>query len=221
MLLGNGIFANVENDETSKIWNPSEAEIVWTDGEPSGVGARIAGEITQEEFTHNSRMVITTEDYTQIIAEDGTWLFFDKRTEIDPVEGAELTTERFVSVTTEEPEEITLDGHEPFVSDYREYWPAKFDSKIAGPIIDISGNGIETLAPNTDGYFFYAGTAPSPTIITFTLTPKFEGYFISEPCNSYAHTTSNKYNTFMIESVTQQCLYFTTPNIYTSYNKAL
>ena len=154
-------------------------------------------------------------------AEDGTWLFFDKRTEIDPVEGAELTTERFVSVTTEEPEEITLEGHEPFVSDYREYWPAKFDSKIAGPIIDISGNGIETLAPNTDGFFFYAGTAPSPTIITFTLTPRFDGYYVSEPCNSYAHTTSNKYNTFIIESVTQKTLQFTTPNLYTSYNKAL
>jgi hypothetical protein len=46
MLLGNGSFANVENDTDSLTWNPSETEIVWTYGEPSGVGARIYGEIT-------------------------------------------------------------------------------------------------------------------------------------------------------------------------------
>lgn len=98
---------------------------------------------------------------------------------------------------------------------------------IAGAIVNADGNGIDTLSSETPAYFYYSGTAPSPTIISFTLTPKFdeeggqEGYYISEPCNSYASTTESKYNTFTIESSTEQTLYFTTPNIFTSYNKAI
>jgi hypothetical protein len=42
---------------------------------------------------------------------------------------------------------------------------------IAGPIVDASNRGIENLPSNTEAYFFYAGTAPSPTVISFTLTP--------------------------------------------------
>lgn len=92
---------------------------------------------------------------------------------------------------------------------------------IAGAIVDATDNGISTLSADTPAYFFYSGTAPSPTVISFTLTPQFSGYYVSEPCNSYASTTSNKYNTFTVESLTQQKLYFTTPNILTSYNKAI
>lgn len=92
---------------------------------------------------------------------------------------------------------------------------------IAGAIVNASDEGIKTLSANTPAYFFYSGTAPSPTVISFKLTPQFNGYYISEPCNSYASTTANKYNTFTIESLTEQKLYFTTPNIFTSYNKAI
>ena len=92
---------------------------------------------------------------------------------------------------------------------------------IAGAIVDATNNGITTLGANSPGYFFYSGTAPAPTIISFTMRPSFNNYYINEPCNSYARTGSNKYNTLTIESTTQQKMYFTTPNLYTSYNQAI
>ncbi len=98
---------------------------------------------------------------------------------------------------------------------------------IAGAIVDASNTGISILHSRDGnslpkvGYFFYSGTAPSPTVISFTLVPKFDSNnYISEPCNSYASTTLNKYNIFTIESLEAQNLYFTTPNLFTSYNEA-
>lgn len=91
---------------------------------------------------------------------------------------------------------------------------------IHGAIVDATNQGITTLSANTPAYFFYSGTAPSPTIISFTMTPTFNGYYINEPGNSYASTNAQKYNIFTIESLTSQSLQFTTPNIFTSYNKA-
>ena len=92
---------------------------------------------------------------------------------------------------------------------------------IWGAIVDASDDGITSLAVNTPAYFFYSGTAPSPVTITFTMTPTFSGAYINSPCNSYANTNSKKYNTFTITSISEQKLQFTTPNIYTSYNKAI
>lgn len=90
---------------------------------------------------------------------------------------------------------------------------------IAGPIVDASNRGIENLPSNTEAYFFYAGTAPSPTIISFTLTPQINDNMIVTPENSY--TSDKKYNQFIIESVHKQILQFTTPNIWSSYNAAI
>ena len=41
MILGNGAFANVEGNVESLIWSIPENQIVWTEGQPSGEGARI------------------------------------------------------------------------------------------------------------------------------------------------------------------------------------
>ena len=93
---------------------------------------------------------------------------------------------------------------------------------IAGAIVDASANGISDLSTSQSGYFFYSGNAPAPTIITFTLTPEMNGSskYITSPRNS--HTSGDiKYNYFKIESVNAQELRFTTPNVYTSYNKAI
>jgi hypothetical protein len=152
-LLGNGSFANVEDNVISRIWSKSETEANWA---TTGVGARI------EAATFESAVI----PYTK---------------------GA-----------------------------------------IAGPIIDANGNGISVLPKASSGdspfdanygHFFYSGTAPAPTIITFTLTPTIgtNGY-ISSPYNS---KTTKKYNTITIESSSKQELRFTTPNILTSYNKAI
>lgn len=93
----------------------------------------------------------------------------------------------------------------------------------AGAIIDANSKGIQTLYKGSDAFFYYSGTAPSPTIISFTFTPQVDNVtgYITVPANTYAlEEESNKpYNTFIVASVNQQELCFTTPNLYTSYNK--
>jgi len=132
MLLGNGSFANVEDNVISRIWSMSEEEEDW---DTLGVGARIE-------------------------ANDATYPY-----------------EKGV---------------------------------IAGAIINTSGQGITSLVKHSDsdspydlnmGHFYYCGTAPAPTIITFTLTPVIgsNGY-ITSPCNA---KTTPKYNTITIESTTK------------------
>ena len=102
-----------------------------------------------------------------------------------------------------------------------------YSGVIAGAIINADGNGIDPLPqynsnnPNTCGYFYYSGTAPAPTIIRFTMTPIIDsesGYIIS-PRNS--KSSGLTYNTFTVESLNKQELQFTTPNIYTSFNKVI
>lgn len=149
MLLGNGAYASVEGQTISRIWSiANDADIEWTDNEPSGEGARIEAN----------------------------------------------------------------DAVAPYLRGI-----------IAGAIIDATGNGITSLPRHKGndknfGYFFYSGTAPSPTIIRFTLTPTLANGYVKVPYNS--HTTP-KYNTLTIESLTTQELRFTTPNILTSYNKVI
>ena len=87
---------------------------------------------------------------------------------------------------------------------------------IAGAIVDASGEGITSLTSSQNAHFFYAGTAPAPIEIIFTLQPILSNYYVTSPFNSY---TTTKYNFIAIESETIQKLCFTTPNLLTSYNK--
>lgn len=101
----------------------------------------------------------------------------------------------------------------------------KIIGKLAGAIVDASGNGISSLPHGEDGagYFYYSGTAPAYTTITFTFNLSFndDGYVIV-PCNSHCKSESGKpYSVITIESVHKQELRFTTPNYLTSYNKAI
>jgi len=97
MLLGNGAFANVENQIESQTWSKYESASDFN----SGQGARIHG---------------------------------------------------------------TLNG-------------VSYIGVIAGAIVNANNEGIISLSPRASiasgpyGYFFYSGTAPSPTIISFELTP--------------------------------------------------
>ena len=196
MLLGNGSYASVENDTDSLIWNPEDALIVWTYGEPSGQGARIYGRITQTEYATNSRYVLATEP---VASEGGC-----------------------IQLLTENDEEILYDKDPSFVADSREYHPGYFNGKIAGPIVDVNGDGIENFSSGMIGHFFYAGTAPSPTEIKFTCVPRISSNlsYIDAPANSYSNP-EKPYNSITITSRTTQSLQFSTPNIYTSYNKAI
>lgn len=221
MLLGNGAYANVENNVNTLIWTPGENEIVWDEGEPSGYGARIYGEITEDQYAHNSGYAAVTEEYVPLTLENGDYLSFDRRETDSPVEGAYLTYDDEEAIRAENNITLQFSGTLAYKHSYLDYHPAKYDGRIAGPIVDISGNGIPSLAAGTDGYFFYSGTAPSPTIISFEFIPTFNeaGYFNSID-NIYTNSMT-PYNTITIESVSKQQLRFSTPNLITSYNKAL
>lgn len=76
------------------------------------------------------------------------------------------------------------------------------------------------ILPNDTSYqFFYGGTAPSPTKISFKIqiSEQSSGY-IDCIRNSYTH--NKHYSTITIESIHTKKFDFTTPNIMTSWNKA-
>ena len=99
---------------------------------------------------------------------------------------------------------------------------------IAGAIVNASGKGYEELPPNTSGtltdenigHFFYSGTAPAPTCLNFTFTPIIDSNYIATPANSFS-SPSTPYSTITVGSITEQKLYFTTPNILTSFNNVI
>ena len=94
MLLGNGTYANVENNTDSLIWSVPEADIIWDAGEPSGYGARINGTITNLQNVMNSQFSIGTENYGgPMTTEDGTPIALNKRTTDDSANGAVLMNE--------------------------------------------------------------------------------------------------------------------------------
>jgi len=71
---------------------------------------------------------------------------------------------------------------------------------IMGSIIDATGDGIRSLEPGAIGLFYYAGTAPAPTVISFTLIPEMDNnYYIVTPNNS--KSSEKKYSTITIESI--------------------
>lgn len=91
---------------------------------------------------------------------------------------------------------------------------------IAGAIVEANGDGISDFTADKTAYFYYAGTAPSPVLISFELLPQINtatGYVVV-PYNSHTQT---HYNTITITSKESQQLCFTTPNLLTSYNKAV
>jgi len=167
MLLGNGAYANVEDNVSSLIWSLSETDENYI-------------ELGEEDFPGDGVGAQIDEGY----------------------------------------EEGYNEQNDPSRNHY--YDASGSLGIIAGAIVDISGNGIEYLAHDTDAYFFYAGTAPSPTIISFTFTPSLTdgNTCFNLPKNSTSDS-AKPYNEFIIESLTKQTLRFTTPNVFTSYNTAV
>ena len=194
MLLGNKAYANVENHTEMLIWSEPEEQIVVEDGiiTSGGVGARIDGTITQSDYILNSSII-----------------------------AADFATEPTArQLTTESGEEIRFDLETVDGLNFSDWAPGTYIGIIAGAIVDVSGGGIASLPSDTAAYFFYAGTAPSPTIISFSINPTFnsQGYFTAIG-NDYGAVTPNNY--ILIESTKQQKLVFTTPNLITSYNMAI
>jgi len=126
MLLGNGAYANVEDNVLCKIWSiANNADIEWNGNVPSGEGARV---------------------------EENNVVY-------------------------------------PYLRGY-----------IAGALLSADNTGIVSLPPETYAYFFYAGTAPSPTKITFTMRPIITNDYITSPFNSHS-SSINPYNTITIQSI--------------------
>jgi hypothetical protein len=117
----------------------------------------------------------------------------------------------------------TVDGENNYIS----------GARIAGAIMSDDDNGIESLPPfsgarpnETTINFYYAGTAPSPVTLKFTLYPDFYGQYIKSPANNYTNSyltdVTDPYNTITIEGKEEKHEFkITTPNIYTSYNQII
>lgn len=197
MILGNGAYANVEDNVQSLIWTPEDSQIEWVDGVPTGYGARIDGTLDQKTYLQRSR-------FTVAIEQDSS----------------------SVQLTTESGENLAFDQPIGFVPDEHECIPGTYTGIIAGPIVDASGNGISELTNDKFAYFYYSGTAPSPTIIQFTIQPEVSAstnYYIINPSSKWQTNlnTNQPFDTFTIESKNKAELRFTTPNLYTSYNKVI
>jgi len=71
--------------------------------------------------------------------------------------------------------------------------------------------------------FFYGGTAPSPTILRFSIdfAKRVEGSYIDAIANTYAKILDREYSTITVESIHKKTFDFTIPNVMVSWNKAL
>ena len=68
---------------------------------------------------------------------------------------------------------------------------------------------------------YYAGTAPSPVILEFTLIPQFaQNFYITSPRNKYT-TEEKPYNTITLTAVNKHDFDFTVPTLYASYNQVM
>lgn len=103
--------------------------------------------------------------------------------------------------------------------------------RVYGTVNDNLGNakvgmrlGSASLSIASDGtvYLYYTGSAPAPTVLTFSLTPELTNNYISTPLNKiYNEIGDTGYNDYNKIVVGRQEFKFTTPSIYTGYNQAL
>ena len=82
------------------------------------------------------------------------------------------------------------------------------------------------IRQNLDGaaaYLYYAGNAPAPTQLSFSISPTITGGYIQYPLNSIANKklNGNGNNDYNKICVGLQEFQFTTPSIYTGYNQAM
>ena len=101
---------------------------------------------------------------------------------------------------------------------------------IAGASMDSQdeSSGVE-IPQNSLAYLYYAGNAPSPVKLTFTLTPTFNvdssgennfGSYIISPKNKYTDTET-PYNVISLTASARHEFRFTLPTFWSNYNQAL
>lgn len=183
-------------------------------------------DVWDDPFTgQNDISIFTSKDALKILYEDGIPLGSMIDANMLLGNGAYANVENQLEGCIWDPDGIlgnarisgTITGSENPASAY----PAgTYVGIIAGAIVDATEQGITSLSQGSTGYFFYAGTAPAPTTIIFTLQPTISGSYVNVPKNSYTNPAA-PYNTFTIESENAQTLRFTTPNLYSSFNQAI
>lgn len=97
--------------------------------------------------------------------------------------------------------------------------------RIAGAIImneDDQNMPVNISSGNTDFKFFYGGTAPSPTILSFdvNIQPSQENGYIDCFHSEYVPINGKEYSTISVISEHQKDFDITLPNILSSWNKA-
>lgn len=97
--------------------------------------------------------------------------------------------------------------------------------RIAGATVQEDKEGIELASFDSNGarkqaYLYYAGNAPSPVTLKFTLIPKFDGFYIISPWNKQGHP-DEPYNTITLKATAEHTFKFSLPNLYRSYNNLI
>lgn len=95
--------------------------------------------------------------------------------------------------------------------------------KVGGADFSEASTRAEGIAlPVTEkANLYYAGTAPSPIILSFTLIPQFsQDFYITSPRNKYT-TEEKPYNTITLTAVNKHDFDFTIPTLYASYNQVM
>lgn len=94
-------------------------------------------------------------------------------------------------------------------------------ARISGTTLSGSTvkNGID-MPFGTTSNLYYAGNAPSPVILRFSLTPGFENYYIVSPLSKYVNGDKH-YNTITLTATMEHKFSFTLPALWLNYNQVI
>ena len=95
---------------------------------------------------------------------------------------------------------------------------------IFGPFIKSArGAGLNFLPGEENAFnLYYAGTAPSPVLLNFTIPITLDGFGYVASIGNAKHFVNNKpYSSMFLRCLDIQEMRFTTPNFLTSYNKVI
>lgn len=105
----------------------------------------------------------------------------------------------------------------------RQYNGNYIGGKIGGAEIAGSSENVEgiTLLPGDMAQLYYAGTAPSPVKMQFTLKPLFRSDFVIQSPNNKYGTPEVPYNTISLTATREHKFQFSLPLLYASYQQVL
>lgn len=135
----------------------------------------------------------------------------------------EETGEQEIDPETNQPITKTVYYMGAYIAD-EETWQ-QYGALVAGAQTGSSGSGTQGIplppGDNNPAYLYYAGTAPSPVKMRFTLKPEFDNdCYIITP-QSKLSNPDRPYNTITLEATNKHEFKFTLPALWQSYNYVL